>query len=649
MAFRTFYKREVTVVFAIVCAFTLTIANATSFAATDQSAYRVLANLDNNDPRFIANNPSSGDDTIGAAVLDPVTGNFFMAGHSTAWIIQKRTEADGSLVPAFGTSGQVVQDIASSTSEQIGAIATDPNNGAIYVGGFDRIPGTADSQWRIEKRDYLTGALISGFGTSGVVSSNPTAADDVINSIVLDTKGGFVYIAGYDSTGGNQWRIEKRLMSTGSLVTGFGISGVFNLNPSAQDDTIRAIDLDPTAQFIYIAGSDEGNGNTAWRLDKRRASDAAACTAANCGVQFGTAGTYNSNPSSRRDSINSLQVDDAAGAIYMAGYDGVIGNGNQQWRIEKIDLNTGLIATSFGTSGVVNSNPSTNDDQIVDMSLDGAGGFIFITGYDNTSNDTRWRVEKRQRTSGALVTTFGTGGVVTSNPSTNADTPVAVLIDTEKTLAYAVGMDRVLGTTNQQWRIEQYQSDDGGYWLGALNSAGLASSGITFRIRMLIHSTTSLLAASANQFKMQYSLKTGTCDTGFVGETYVDVTSASGEIMYHDNPSQADAVAAISLPGEPTHGADTSVLQTIEEANNFTNPIDIGANQDGLWDFAVKDFNAFGAYCFRAVNSNGSVLDTYTVVPELTFCRDDPKTESVLRNGAYFCEGTERAFFWAKD
>ncbi|MGI9027653.1 MAG: hypothetical protein ACR2FM_02285 [Candidatus Saccharimonadales bacterium] len=649
MASRAFYKRGITVVFAGVCVFTLTIANATSFAATEQSAYRMLANLDNNNPTFIQHNPGSGDDTIGAAVIDPVTGSFFMAGHNTTWVIQKRTEADGSLVPAFGTSGQVLEDVASSTSEQIGAIATDPNNGAIYVGGYDRVPGTANSQWRIEKRDYVTGALVSGFGTSGVVSSNPTAGDDIINSIVLDTAGGYVYIAGYDSAGGNQQRIEKRSMTNGALVTGFATGGVYTLNPSNQDDRIRAIDLDPTAQYIYVAGSDEGNGNTAWRLDKLRASDAAPCTAANCGVLFGTAGSYNSNPSVRADTITSLQVDDAGGAIYMAGYDGVIANNNQQWRIEKIDLNTGALINAFGTSGAVTSNPSSNNEEITDIALDGAGGFIFIIGSDNTSADMRWRVEKRQRSSGALVTAFGTGGVVTSNPSANNDTPASVLIDVDRNLVYAVGMDRVLGNANSQWRIEQYQSDDGGYWLGSTNTAGLASSGVTFRIRMLIHSTTNLLAASATQFKLQYSPKTGTCDTGFVGETYVDVTTSSGEILYHDNPTQADATAALALPGDPLHGTDTNILETIEELNNFTNPVNINAGQDGLWDFAVKDFNAFGAYCFRAVNSDGTVLDTYTVVPELTFCRDDPKTESVLRHGAYFCEGTERAYFWAKD
>lgn len=617
-------------------------------AAIEQSGYRFLSNLDNANPTYIQINPSANDDTVGATALDTVNANIFIGGSDGTWLIEKRSELNGGLVSAFGTSGRVTQDIAGSTGETIGAMALDPSGGAVYVAGVDYTNGAGNAQWRIEKRSYSDGSLMSGFGTGGVVANNPTAGNDVITSIVLDATGGNIYIAGYDSTSGNQWRIEKRTMATGSLVTGFGTSGVFTNNPSNQDDRVRAIDLDPTAQFIYIAGADEGSGNTAWQLEKRRASDAALCTAANCGTAFDTDGIYNSNPSSRGDVITALQVDDAGGAIYAGGYDAAIGNNNDQWRVEKIDLSTGALITAFGTSGVLQVNPSANNDQITDMALDGAGGFIYFTGYDSTSADMRWRIEKRERSSGALVTAFGSSGVVTSNPSANNDMPMSIGIDIERTLLYGIGMDRALGATNQQWRIEQYQLDNGGYWLGAANTVAAASTNITFRLRMLLHTDTNV-SSSASSLKLQTAPKVGTCDTGFIGESYADVSASTGEIKYHDNPSLADAATAVTVTGDPTHSGHTNILQSIEELNNFTNPAAFNSGQDGLWDFTLQDNNAFGAYCFRAVNSDGSQLGTYTNVPEITFCKDDPKTNNLLRGGTYFCEGIKRSFFWAKD
>ncbi|MGB9847749.1 MAG: hypothetical protein ACPLKV_00840, partial [Minisyncoccia bacterium] len=47
----------------------------------------------------------------------------------------------------------------------------------------------------------------------------------------------------------------------------------------------------------------------------------------------------------------------------------------------------------------------------------------------------------------------------------------------------------------------------------------------------------------------------------------------------------------------------------------------IPSGQDGKWDFALKDNNSsptVATYCLRVVKSNGSLLDTYSVIPEIT-------------------------------
>ena len=157
--------------------------------------------------------------------------------------------------------------------------------------------------------------------------------------------------------------------------------------------------------------------------------------------------------------------------------------------------------------------------------------------------------------------------------------------------------------------------------LAAQNTAAaLGSTGAAFRLRVLLHVGNSNLAISGQAFKLQFAARSGTCDTAFSGETYADVTAAT-LIAYNNNATPADGAAMTANAGDPTHGADTVVNQTYEELNNFTNSVAaINAGQDGKWDFALRDNGAAAgtSYCFRVVRDTGTVLETYTVIPEIT-------------------------------
>jgi len=164
-------------------------------------------------------------------------------------------------------------------------------------------------------------------------------------------------------------------------------------------------------------------------------------------------------------------------------------------------------------------------------------------------------------------------------------------------------------------------STDVGTTLAAQDTAAtLGSTGAAFRLRMLLHIGAAQLGVSAQNFKLQFAQQSGTCDTAFVGETYADVTAAT-VIAYNDNLTPADGATLTANASDPTHGADTIVNQTYEELNNFTNSVAaIPSAQDGKWDFSLKDNGATAstAYCLRAVKSDATVLNTYTVIPQIT-------------------------------
>lgn len=156
------------------------------------------------------------------------------------------------------------------------------------------------------------------------------------------------------------------------------------------------------------------------------------------------------------------------------------------------------------------------------------------------------------------------------------------------------------------------------------SSAITSSSGDPFRLRLLIHMGEGL-GINGQNFKLQFSRKSGACDAGFSGETYQDVTALT-EIAYNDNSVPSDGDALTFNGADPTHGfplPHTIVGQSYEEANNFTNSISpiVGAN-DAKWDFALKNNSAPAStsFCFRVVKSDGSLLDTYSVIPEIMTC-----------------------------
>lgn len=169
-------------------------------------------------------------------------------------------------------------------------------------------------------------------------------------------------------------------------------------------------------------------------------------------------------------------------------------------------------------------------------------------------------------------------------------------------------------------------STDVGTPLAAQDTAATTPTQNTpFRLRMNIHISNSQLALNGNNYKLQYSLKSGSCDSNFIGESYSDV-GTTGAIHYYNNSTPSDGSALTTNANDPVHGTDTTQAQTYEESNNFTNSQSvINAGEDGMWDFALVDESApeNTSYCFRIVHSDNSQLDTYGVIPEITTPNQD--------------------------
>jgi hypothetical protein len=236
----------------------------------------------------------------------------------------------GDLVPSFGQNGAIAENL-SSEGDEITSVVSDATG--VYFGGFDASLGGLDYQWRIQKRSKETGQLLWS------VASNPSTTTDSAYALAVDSSG--LYVLGNDHSFGlthAQSRIEKRNLNTGALVTSFGASGVYRINPSTNDD-----------------------------------------------------------------SFNDIAIDDQY--MYLVGGDGVISQLDRRQRIEKRRLDTGALVDSFGTSGVITTNLFSGSTSETLNSVTVSGADLYVAGNN--------RIEKRNAATGALVVTFGVGGYVT--------------------------------------------------------------------------------------------------------------------------------------------------------------------------------------------------------------------------------------------
>ena len=287
----------------------------------------------------------------------------------------------GTLTSGFGIDG-VVENNPSGGGDTALSIAIDSNY--IYIAGYDYSPGKA--QWRIEKRDVKTGALVNTFDGDGVVESNPSEDHEGACSIAINSS--FIYVAGYDCSPGNaQWRIEKRDIITGSLVGAFNGDGVVESNPSDGGDAIYSIAID--SSYIYVAGYDNSPGNLQWRIEKRDINTGALVNA------FDGDGVVEVNPSGSQEIANCIALD--SNYIYVVGQSY---SGNAQWRIEKRDINTGALVNAFDNDGIVESNPGGVGGSAYSIAIDSS--YIYITGGDESPGDRQWRIEKRDINNGTL-------------------------------------------------------------------------------------------------------------------------------------------------------------------------------------------------------------------------------------------------------
>ena len=126
-------------------------------------------------------------------------------------------------------------------------------------------------------------------------------------------------------------------------------------------------------------------------------------------------------------------------------------------------------------------------------------------------------------------------------------------------------------------------------------------------------------------------------------------TVPSGDLQYSDNPTPPHGATISSVAGDPTSGSRSTVYQNYLENDPFTNSIaSIAAGSDGLWDASLTATSAAAGktYCVRVVNANNSLLNAYSVIPELLVSSVANPLDQQLRGGQSVTSGVKNPFTW---
>ncbi|MHC4598762.1 MAG: hypothetical protein ACYS47_07135 [Planctomycetota bacterium] len=264
--------------------------------------------------------------------------------------------------------------------------------------------------WRVEKRLLSDGSLVAAFGTGGVYVSTGTHADGY--GPVLVTDGASIFLLGVESVIPQQdyrGRIEKISATTGVLDGGFGTAGVLTQNLSAlyAEGFISAV---VQGGYLYLSSchtlSLTGPADAVATIEKRSAATGALDTT------WATSGVYSDNVSGTVD-IGGPIATDGTDLFWMTKTETGTPT-TYNWRFVKVNIASGSSSaaiTSTSTAEVANQGPPIRGRILL------AGSHLYGCSPDGPSTDPVLRVEKRALSDLSLDTTFATSGVYTANPS----------------------------------------------------------------------------------------------------------------------------------------------------------------------------------------------------------------------------------------
>ncbi|MDZ4405030.1 LamG-like jellyroll fold domain-containing protein [Prosthecobacter sp.] len=299
----------------------------------------------------------------------------------------------GALDYTFNGSGRVTTVIGGSLD--YGNTVTVQSDGKALVAGYAF--NGANNDFAVTR--YNTdGSLDTSFGGTGKVVTSIGVGNDEAQGVAVQSDRKII-VAGHASNGSDRDFVVVRYHPGGSLDTSFNGTGKVVLPIGSGEDLGNCVVLQADGRII-VAGYAFVAGNADFALARLNTNGTLDTT-------FNGNGIATAAVSASHDVIRSV-VMQGDGKIVVSGYSTT---GGQDFAVARF-LPSGALDTTFNTTGTVTTSFGPGDDvgQNVAVLPDGrllVGGYASIGGNNDLAL-------ARYTATGALDTTFGSGGMVTT-------------------------------------------------------------------------------------------------------------------------------------------------------------------------------------------------------------------------------------------
>ncbi len=303
----------------------------------------------------------------------------------------------GLLDCSFAGSGIVITSVAAGTNS-VHAVAVQPD-GKILVAGSARV---GFNQSFALARYTSTGILDTTFGTNGITTSSFGFGDDVINAITLQQDGKIV-VAGSAALFGNTFFAVARYTSTGILDTSFNGNGKVTTSIEGTNNQAFAVGMQSDGKIV-VAGFANASKIALARYTPTGILDTTFGTAA--GTTVTTLGT-----GARAYALN-VQSDDT---LIIGGYASV---GREAFALLRYS-SSGILDNSFGTNGITTTIIADSDSQAFALATQPDGNLL-LAGF-SIVNAQDYCAIARYTSLGILDPTFGTNSITTTRIGSGAE------------------------------------------------------------------------------------------------------------------------------------------------------------------------------------------------------------------------------------
>ena len=352
----------------------------------------------------------------------------------------------------------------------------------------------------------LPGTLDSTFGKAGKV----TTTGFVAGSIALQTDGKIVAAGG---ALGSNWGADfalTRYNANGTVDTTFGTGGKVTTDFGSPHDGASSVAIQADGKIVAAGGSEDSNFIADFALARYNSNGT-------LDTSFGTGGKVVTGFGGVSASAYSIAIQ-RDGKIVLAGV--VNANGGEDFALARYNSNGTLDAT-FGSGGKLITEFGTAQQGFsfayaYSLAVQADGKIVAVgNGYINPGYDI---LMARYNTNGTLDATFGTGGKVTTNLSTNDGvSSVALQSDGKMVVAgWTVGkaFDFALLRYNSNGTLDATFGTGGKVLTDFAGSSDAASSLVIRSDGKIVAAGRTFVSTGYNFALARYN-SNGTLDTGF--------------------------------------------------------------------------------------------------------------------------------------